>query len=117
MYARIDDFDQLLKKMSVLGIQQDQSLEAVNNIIKSMSMRGINYIDVESGLPNKVNMNMVISLNEEIQQDSPAIMKAMQMDMNYDYYDYNADIKIQIPEEAKNAEEQDLGNLPTEESK
>ncbi len=116
MYARIDDFDQLLKKMSVLGIQQDQTLEAVNNIIKSMSMRGINYIDVKSGLPNKVNMNMVISLNEEIQQGGPAIMKAMQIDMNYDYYDYNADITIEIPEEAKNAQEQDLGNLPTEES-
>jgi hypothetical protein len=117
MYARLDDFDQLLKQITAFGIQEGQSLEAINNFINSMSMRGITYIDMESGLPNKVNMSMIISLNEEIQQDSPTIIKTIQMDMNYDYYDYNADIMIEIPEEAKNAQELDFERLPTEDLK
>lgn len=116
IYARLEDFSQLLKKMSVLGIEQNQSLEAFNNFIKSMSMRGITYVGVEDGLPNQVNMSIVVSLNEEIQQASSMVMKAIQMDMDYNYYDYNADIKIEIPEEAQNAEELDLEN-PEEEAK
>ena len=61
-------------------------------------------------------MNAVITMNEEIQKDSPAIMKEIKMDMDYDYYDYNADIEIQIPDEAINAEEQDLGNIPADDA-
>lgn len=117
MYTRLDDINQLLDKMGTMGIQEKEALKAANDVLQSISMKGLMYIGVEDGLVKKATTNAIISMDLEKQKDSPAAIKSMLMDMEYNYKDYNEDFSIEIPEEAKNADEIDLGNIPSPDNK
>lgn len=113
MYSRIDDILKLFDMLGSVGEQEKQALGAANSILKSIYMSGIIYMGVEDGLVYKADMTATILMDTEKQEGSPVAISSMDMEMSYDYYDYNADISINIPDEAKNAEELDLNNLPS----
>lgn len=117
MYTRLDNVSKLLDKMGIMGQQEKEAFKAANDILKGVSMNGFMYIGVDDKLVKKALINAVISMNVDGQKENPVILKAMKMDMEYDYQDYNADITIEIPEKAKDAEVIDLENLESPDDK
>jgi len=112
-YSRIDDITKLFDMLGSVGDQEKQALGAANAILKSIYVSGVTYLGVEDGLVYNADMTASILLDTEMQKDSPAAISSMYMEASFDYYDYNADITIDIPDEAKDAEELDLNNLPS----
>lgn len=110
VYSRIDDMVKLFDMLGSIGEQKKQTLGAANNIIKSIYMSGVMYMGVEDKLVYKAEIAAMISMDTEKQKGSPVVISSMEMEASYDYYDYNADISVKIPDEAKNAEEINLNN-------
>ncbi|MDI3481694.1 MAG: hypothetical protein PWQ97_1349 [Tepidanaerobacteraceae bacterium] len=111
IYSRINDMAKLFDMLGSIGEQEKMTLSEANSIIKSIYTSGIMYIGIEDGLAYKADMAATISMDAEKQAGSPAVINSMEMEMSYDYYDYNKNITVEIPDEAKNAEEIDLNNV------
>ena len=98
-YSKIDDISKIYESMgTALDEQTKEALAKSNDLIKFMSMRGIQWVGVEDGLAYKADMDISMAMKGE---GSEGI--AMEMAMKAFYCDYDADIDIKIPEEAKNA--------------
>ncbi|HHV82718.1 MAG TPA: hypothetical protein GXX43_03510 [Tepidanaerobacter syntrophicus] len=113
-YSRLEDLSKIFSAIPGFSEEEIPGLEEAENIVKFIAVRGINYVSVEDGLTSKAKASATALFNEDAQKDSPLAVKALEMSMNYNYHDYNADIEIEIPDEAKNAEEVNLEELPEE---
>lgn len=115
VYSRIDDMSKLMSMLgSSMGDQEKQALGTVNNLLKSIYIRGIIYMGVDDSLVYNADLDANILMNTDEQTESPVVINSMDIEMNYNYYDYNADINIKIPEEAQKAQEIDLKNPPSD---
>lgn len=107
-YSRVADMSQFAKIFgNMMDAESQKMLEQAYDMIDSMFVKGIVYMGVEDELVYKADMAYSIVLgdlgldNKEI----PFELDSIKANMKFNYYDYNSDIKIDIPEEAKNAEE------------
>lgn len=107
-YTRMADMSQFAKMFSgVMGAESQEMLEQAYDVIESMFAKGIIYIGAEDGLVHNAEVAYDITLGD-LGLDSkevPFKLDAIKTNVKFNYYDYNADIKIDIPEEAKDAEE------------
>lgn len=106
-YGQKDGTD-VLEMLSSMGIQQEELLNQVSDMIEHMSMRGTIYIDAESYEVIKAENTAVLTQNDKNQPDETQIIDSMVMETSFEYYDYDADIKIEIPSDALNAKEINL---------
>lgn len=110
-YTRIDDKDELLKIFDCMPGMDDANKELMKesmDIIENLILKGIMYIGQEDDMLYRSEISYDIFFNEELQTDSPVKIKMMNYIMDITYSDFGEDIKIEIPQEAIEAEEIDL---------
>jgi len=107
-YATIYDKEELLKTFdSMPGMdgtvkgQLEQSLD----IIKSLKFKGIMYIGQEDNMMYGAQIDYDVLLNAEAQAESPVKIESINFIMDIRYSDFGEDIRIEIPQEAIDAEE------------
>lgn len=102
--SRIDKVSELagmLQGMQGLGAtEMDEMLKEADNVIQSIYMQGTMKLDEKTQTPVTSDMQVVISFKS--QPDMP--LKQVVVTQNMKYSDYNADVKIELPAEAKNAQ-------------
>lgn len=107
-YSRMADMSQFAKIFgSMMDAENQEMLEQTYDMIDSMFVKGIAYIGVEDGLVYNADLDYDIVLGDLglDSEEIPFKLDSIKANMRFAYYDYNSDIKIDIPEEAKNAEE------------
>lgn len=105
IYSRFDDFSKIFDMMGYFSPEEQQNLKDASRIFKNMFVRGTIQIDSKDFLVHYANLTITALMDPEEQQESPQAVKSMVIEAFYDYYDYNVDADIQIPAEAKDAEE------------
>jgi len=112
MYTRLDNISEIFGKMNIFGQQEQEALKEASDMLEDISMNGYIYVGVDDKLVKKALIDATISMNiADSKKESPVVLKAIKMNMDFNYKDYDADIEIEIPEEAKEAEILDLENL------
>lgn len=90
--------------------EMKQTLEQSGDGLGSLYMQGVMTFDPDSLLPTQMNYQMVMNFKDSADQPSP--MKSMIMSQDMKYSDYNTDLEIVLPDEAKNAKTMTLPTAP-----
>ncbi|MBE0466447.1 MAG: S-layer homology domain-containing protein [Candidatus Desulforudis sp.] len=106
-YGQIKDFEEM---MSVLESQLGGSFQdmlapdgmPVGQILQSMNIIGVGYLDQETLAPVRMEMLLTVDLAEEI-LGQPNPFAGMTMNCSFTYSDFGGEIVIEVPEEALNA--------------
>ncbi len=113
-YGSIDDMEMFMTTI----LEQFGDASAMQHLLamsfsmlESMSIWGVEYVGVEDGLSKSSIVAFVITYAPEF-AGSPNPLEALQMQMRIDEIKYNEDISIELPEEALDAEELELPEMP-----
>ncbi|MBO8138498.1 MAG: S-layer homology domain-containing protein [Desulfotomaculum sp.] len=104
-YGRINDFNKFLQflNQSMPGNAKQQFNES-SGLIKSVSFMGTTMLNKESYLPLWVKTKSVVVFNSNFNNQTLPF-RAMKYNYMINYSDFNEEISIELPEEAKQAEE------------
>jgi hypothetical protein len=110
--GRLDGVSDLMGLMGNMpnADEMKQTLEQSGDGLGSLYMQGVMTLDPDSLLPTQMNYQMVMNFKDSAGQPSP--MKSMIMSQDMKYSDYNTDLKIVLPDEAKNAKTMTLPTAP-----
>ena len=103
-YGRVDDLQQFVGdalRQFEGNMPMPESGESLE-VIEAMSYWGIQYIGVEDLLPRSIDYHMVMLYVDELGGE-PLPIEAMRMKMKIDEFEYDENLSIELPEEAKNA--------------
>lgn len=108
-YGQVDDFEKFVKAaMNRFGngeqLQQfaNQAAQMAGQMLDAMSYWGIQYVDVDEYVTRGMQSTLLITYAEEF-AGRPMPIKAMEMAMEMEEYEFSDEIKIEVPEEALNA--------------
>lgn len=102
--GRIDKLTDLLPMMGGMqGMEEmTKSLTEAENVIGPIYMQGVMKLDPKTKMPTATNIQIVVSFKEG-QEDMP--IQQMVLTQKLTYSDYNGNVKVELPEAAKNAKE------------
>ena len=104
-YGRVDDFNKFMQAaLGQFGDSQQltQSMSNAASVLKSMSYWGIEYLGTDDFLPRSADYTALVTYQEQF-NGQPMPLEALQTYMKVEEYNYDADITIELPEEAVNA--------------
>jgi len=113
-YGRVDDFEKFMKAAMNWfgnGEQLQQFAGLVAQMLDSMSYWGIQYVDVDEYVTRGMQSASLITCAEEF-MGRPVPLKAEEMTMELEEYEFSDGIEIEVPEEVLNAP---LLELPSKE--
>jgi hypothetical protein len=110
--GRIDGLSDLMGLMGNLPNAEGmkKTLENAPDQLGSLYMQGVISLNPATQLPNEVSYQMVMQFKGNGNNPSP--IKSMTMSQDVKYSDFNSDLKIVLPDEAKNAKTMTLPTAP-----
>ncbi|MED4728419.1 hypothetical protein P9597_09730 [Aneurinibacillus migulanus] len=105
--GRIDKLSELASMMNGMQGMEDMTaaLEEAEKSIGAIYIQGVMNLDPKTKLPVDSSMQFVISFNEKAGNAEEMPFKQMVMAQDVKYSDYNDNVKIELPEAAKQAKE------------
>lgn len=105
--GRIDKLSDLASMMNGMQGMEDMTaaLKEAEKSIRAIYLQGVMNFDPKTKLPVDSSMQFVISFNEKAGNAEEIPFKQMIMTQDVKYSDYNDNVKIELPEAAKQAKE------------